>query len=1808
MTSYFVKVIVFFTIVYTLLIPSTIMNAFAEGNINHGKTEQSQIDNIGTQVNESSKNFLSPNANKKDELQKIDNTPDYGKADAIGRNIQMAGQILSSSPSELAEQAKSYALGKINNTIASEAQKWLSQSSTAKINFGFDRKGRLENNSIDLLVPLYDNKADWFFFSQLGYRNKNSRNTVNLGLGGRYFNQNWMYGLNTFYDYDITGKNRRVGLGGEVWGNYIKFSANAYRRLSDWQISRNFEEHHERPANGYDINGEFFLSAYPNLGGKLSYAQYFGENVTLFNRQTKQRNPSQTKIGVIYTPIPLITMGVDYKQGTDGQSETLFLTNFNFRLGVPLSAQLSPDNVASMRTLAGSRYDLVERENNIVLDHREMPKAEFSVPSIAVGYSRELQDISKELFANTSIKQIDIEKGNIKNEFIKNGGDIYLDSGKIYIKFPEYLSDENKNNSYALYVSAELTNNQKTKPKPKQMQVIVRPFEIQKRDSANFTPPGPLLESEDKGYTFDPVIIFDTPNNTNIIKNATIDNVEWLAIPLEASESTTLDDNICNNQEIKEELKFTPNKEFKKIKIMDDGHIAENDRVTLMSKEYTGAAAVCVTMDGQSKKFVGKVTFDAKPIPKSYHIKDNKITITPDKNTLISDGEQFYTYTAQLVDEKNDPLQKQTKISDVEWSINEPVNGLNLKAPKGTVNTDENGKLQATLTSIVKVDNVMVSLAIEGHTPIKAERPVSFKLEDKLKNINITMDCKSTLLVYDKCKYTATLTNSAGNFEVGKTVEWNLKNDIPGVTLTPELDPKTKTSVTNSKGEAYAILTSSVIASGVIVTASADEKTIEEKLSVDFKWPTIDKNIIIKDKLNNTAFPGGSYELLATVYGIDNNTKYNGDIEFEWNITESNPKKDSGLSLEPPSSSKVNPAGQLSVILKSSEHKPVVKDIKVCVNIVNVPESRQCSNYIDFTDNPNNYFIKNIEVSPKRDLMADGESIYTYNAIIENNDNITIKEGIKINKIKWNAKDNKGIDITDDLITVKKSEVLDGNSNLNWEIASIKPFKDITVSLSIENQPPISAKQKVTFLEPKIRLEILSDSFVVNESYLVKAVINDENLQGQVKWDIISESETISKTSNIKHEIKITTDKKEKIKIIASIDNNGEIISSLPKTLGFEWPIIHKPTTGNVEAYPGGKYTFNATVTDNTGKINYTGHGNTFNWYVKTPTDWKEKGLSLLPSESDVVSVDNQGELAAVLRSSLDNSAVTGITVCIRVKNKDIIVPETEVCSNPVNFIEDKSKYSVKDINIIPNPKISPNKTLIADGDQAYIYEAIIINNEGNPVTHEKISRAKWSIDNPIDGVTLHVPEGELQTDSEGKLKATLTSIKKVEDIVVSLTIEKQPPKLALKVSFTWPIIGIPTFKPNSGDVINDGKDYYTYTAKVYESDGITPYIGQKIKFKWNLQKPVGDNTTYLKNEGESSLSPEGELTNYLVSSDNPPVKNAIVCVAITNNNVSEDEKKCANEISFSNYYTLDLTVNRSTPTVEGIENKYIFTAEVRSKKDNSLQPNIPVTWRTSLSVKDPNLKIQQEDKTNSQGKATFTMYSIEGGFKDITVTAKTNNSYPDLKSETVEILAKPKDANNIMLLTYNKSGGKYRIATGPTGITASDLNFGWEKLKFSPYIDPNGSEISGSNGRRYSSDNMNIVEAIEQHFLLKRAGSTKVKIHYTFPSGRYIVYQTKININVMVFSDANASWFSGNTQIKPPFKCATGTAVKTTDIGTNITNIVNQGADLKAAGLTAAVESNVGYAGLNTPEYTQLYTLASSNQESALFSLLCSK
>lgn len=347
-------------------------------------------------------------------------------------SLAAAGSALSQRDSgEAAEGlARSAATGALNNSV----EEWLSQFGTARVQLNLDDKFKTNGSEADLLVPLYDNKST-ILFTQLGFRHQDDRNTGNLGLGARHFAGDWMLGANTFYDNDFTGDNRRLGLGAEAWRDYLKLSANGYFRLSDWHQSRDFADYDERPANGYDLRAEGWLPAYPQLGAKLMYEQYQGDEVALFGKDNRQKDPWAFTGGITYTPVPLITVGAQHRAGKDGQNDSQLSLQLNYRLGESWNKQLDPDLVAASRTLAGTRYDLVERNNNIVLDYRKQETVTLKLPEKTAGKSRGTVALTFSVKTKNPLQRIDWDAPAL----IAAGGSItQVGDNRLSITLPAY--------------------------------------------------------------------------------------------------------------------------------------------------------------------------------------------------------------------------------------------------------------------------------------------------------------------------------------------------------------------------------------------------------------------------------------------------------------------------------------------------------------------------------------------------------------------------------------------------------------------------------------------------------------------------------------------------------------------------------------------------------------------------------------------------------------------------------------------------------------------------------------------------------------------------------------------------------------------------------------------------------------------------------------------------------------------------------------------------------------------------------------------------------------------------------------------------------------------------------------------------------------------------------------------------------------------------------------------------------------------------------------------------------------------------
>ena len=354
------------------------------------------------------------------------------ESDLASASTRTAGILQSSDISgSIAGQAKGLAVNQANQEI----NNWLNRSGTARAKLSVDNEGRLDGSELDMLIPLHDT-PEALTFSQFGVRHIDDRTMANLGVGQRFYPAGeWMYGYNAFFDYDLRRDHSRLGFGLEMARDYLKLGANSYFRTSNWRGSPDVTDFDERPANGFDLRTEAYIPALPQLGGSLAYEQYYGDEVALFGKNNRSRNPAAFTAGLNYTPVPLLTLGVERKQGTtSGDGETLFNIGLTYDINGSWAQQIDPDAVNAKRTLAGSRYDLVERNNEIVLEYRKQEVIRLKVDSLVTGESGETKVINYSVNAKYGLGSIRWDDAAL----VAAGGSIKQEGDKFSVILPPY--------------------------------------------------------------------------------------------------------------------------------------------------------------------------------------------------------------------------------------------------------------------------------------------------------------------------------------------------------------------------------------------------------------------------------------------------------------------------------------------------------------------------------------------------------------------------------------------------------------------------------------------------------------------------------------------------------------------------------------------------------------------------------------------------------------------------------------------------------------------------------------------------------------------------------------------------------------------------------------------------------------------------------------------------------------------------------------------------------------------------------------------------------------------------------------------------------------------------------------------------------------------------------------------------------------------------------------------------------------------------------------------------------------------------
>ncbi|WP_202632269.1 Ig-like domain-containing protein, partial [Yokenella regensburgei] len=610
---------------------------------------------------------------------------------ALASGAMQAGSLLSGD--DRTDAAINYAKGIGEGLINQKVNDWLNQFGNAKISLGTD--GQFSG---DMLIPLHDTDRN-LLFTQLGARRGQERNLVNVGAGYRAYTDDWMLGGNVFYDYDYTGKNRRLGVGGELWRDYLKLSANGYFRLTNWHQSvlSEMEDYDERPANGFDIRAEGYLPAWPHLGGSLKYEQYFGKGVSVADStspDTLKDSPVVLTAGLSYTPFPLMTLSASRAVGDS--NDTRLALDLSYRLGVPWSEQVSPGSVDLMRSLAGNKYDFVDRNYNIVMQYRKQELLRIQLPERRTAQAAETLIIPLTVSrAKYGLKGVN---WTVSPELTARGGRYRIVSPtEIQVTLPAYIFTGDQKATQTYRVSAVATDGHGNRSDTATMLIDVVPSE--NTVSHLTVSPGDrsVPANDTESYTITGTVT--DGKGAPLVNQKVTFAVEGL-INTAGQAGTTLAPVGGGKGDGRQLTAATG---------------TDGKATIILRSKVAGEGNITATMDNGNSS-AAKVTFVADSATASVR----KVMLMDDKTAKPADGKNAFTYTALVKDKYDNTLAN----APVSWAVD--AAGVTLSAP--TTQTDSNGKATVKLLSGTRV---VTDITVSAHSAaqaadIDADKKVSF--------------------------------------------------------------------------------------------------------------------------------------------------------------------------------------------------------------------------------------------------------------------------------------------------------------------------------------------------------------------------------------------------------------------------------------------------------------------------------------------------------------------------------------------------------------------------------------------------------------------------------------------------------------------------------------------------------------------------------------------------------------------------------------------------------------------------------------------------------------------------------------------------------------------------------------------------------------------------------------------------------------------------------------------------------------------------------------------------------------------------
>lgn len=703
-----------------------------------------------------------------------------GYAQQIGTFLTNGGRS-----SDAQSTATNFLVGKANTSV----EQWLNRYGTARFQLNIDHNFSLKNSQFEMLLPVWDD-GKRLFFTQGSIHHTDSRTQANLGLGARYSAGDYMIGSNVFWDYDISRYHSRMGIGVEYWRDYLKLGANGYFRISSWRSSPDIEDYDERPANGWDVRAEGYLPFYPQAGLKLNYEQYYGNEVALFGKDNRRHNPYAVTFGASYTPFPLMTFNMDHRRGASGDNDTRFGAQLTYKFGVPLKRQLDPDAVNDIRTIAGNRYDLVNRNNNIILEYRRQEVIRLSMANYIAGLPGENHSLAASVEAKHGLAQVDWAAPAL----LAAGGSVIAGASLTDYKvvLPPYHVGGEENNTY--FVTATATDKKGNVSKQATTQIVVKAPVIDNSKST-FLPVESTLTADDTSSVTLTLMIRDSQGRPADI------NVSHVDLSVSGKKSAKITDHkrtaagtyelIVTAGTDEETVTFTPSV---------NGIVLPVARVIILP----GAP------------FGDQSTFDASP---SVIHADNSATSTL---TFVA-KDSYDNAVGGIADRLNFAVTDSSGAAPASGAVS--LSSIRESSPKGTYTATLKGTLVDTYTVKPEYDSAPIG-TLETQVELTADATTAVVAELKLQGNTVVKTANGT----DSFDYVATIKDKNGNRVPDLTVAW-FKN-------TENADFSKQTSTTDANGQAAVSLTSKnpegAMNVQVAAKASAETKQVNADKIVNF--------------------------------------------------------------------------------------------------------------------------------------------------------------------------------------------------------------------------------------------------------------------------------------------------------------------------------------------------------------------------------------------------------------------------------------------------------------------------------------------------------------------------------------------------------------------------------------------------------------------------------------------------------------------------------------------------------------------------------------------------------------------------------------------------------------------------------------------------------------------------------------------------------------------------------------------------------------------------------------------------------------